>query len=361
MFKAVPFLATAIGFGAVAASIVSVRVEDVSAPPGGVAQLKVSVTESKPISTAQLEMSFDSSFSVMGVALATGAGDVSGAAVVSKGRLLVSASSPLSSLASDPDYPIFAATVSVSPTAPIGTTYRLNLGSNSWWRNLLQTPYQPEVKPGLLVVEDVVAVSNVVPGGGDLPAGTTVTIHGVGFKRGTRVKINETSITSTKFISSQEIRVKLANATRMDGKEVRIDNRDGNKTSYFSYLRTKPHGNSTNALLARTEPIFALKKSTAAMLGPIVPPVKGFVSVAIQNSQLVPVTVTLSALNSAKTNTVVLQPAERYVRTVSELFGSLPFGSVVSVNADRPIHTLGLINDGVDEAVRPVAFVSVAQ
>ena len=59
----------------------TVRISSETAPPNGVAQMKLLLTAPKPISTGFADMGFDSSsIDILGIALFNNTGDVSGAA-----------------------------------------------------------------------------------------------------------------------------------------------------------------------------------------------------------------------------------------------------------------------------------------
>src|SRR5260221_13090505 len=73
-----------------------VRVTSETAPPGGMAQIKVLLYSPQPISSGgmDVDMSYYSFSSVDGVALFSGTGDVAGTAVVKTGHIYVQFTSP---------------------------------------------------------------------------------------------------------------------------------------------------------------------------------------------------------------------------------------------------------------------------
>src|SRR5947209_20361510 len=91
----------------------TLRVSNETAPPGGMAQVKVLLTSPKPITTGSMDfdmssLAFDS---IDGIALFSPTGDVAGAAVISGGRLNVQFTSPNGTLGTATDYPLLTAAV----------------------------------------------------------------------------------------------------------------------------------------------------------------------------------------------------------------------------------------------------------
>src|ERR1700704_155050 len=141
MFRNFIFLICCVPIFPQQASIVRVTRE--TAPPGGMAQVKVLLYSPQPISSGGMDLSLsDYSFgSVDGVALFSGTGDVSGTAVVDNGRIYVQFTSPKATFGTAGNYPLMAVTLGVSKDAQVGKTYPLSLSaSSSMWRNLLGSP-----------------------------------------------------------------------------------------------------------------------------------------------------------------------------------------------------------------------------
>src|SRR5574341_564658 len=104
---------------------VSLKISNEVTPPGGVAQVKVFITEPTPISTGYMGMSYDSAAfgDVLGIALHSPKGDVSGAAVVGAGKLQVRFHSPSGSFGTSVDYPVLTVAIAVRPDASPGARY----------------------------------------------------------------------------------------------------------------------------------------------------------------------------------------------------------------------------------------------
>src|SRR5712672_832797 len=172
---------------------VELRIPDETVPPGGMLQIKVQVTEPKPISKGGQRAQFSASFlaPVQGIALFSPSGDASGTAVLSRGAAHFSLSSPLSSMGNAIDYPVLTIAIPVKPTATPGQTATLALDpSFSRWVKPNGQDYPVLLTNGTLTVGGTLSISNVVPGGGVVPAGTKIAITGMGFPPDFKIQVN---------------------------------------------------------------------------------------------------------------------------------------------------------------------------
>src|SRR4051794_17646892 len=87
---------------------VELSIPDETVPPGGMLQLKVQITEPKPISKGGQRARFNANFlgTTQGIALFSPSGDAAGTALLSPGAAQFSLNSPLSSMGTNVDYPI---------------------------------------------------------------------------------------------------------------------------------------------------------------------------------------------------------------------------------------------------------------
>ena len=140
---------------------------------------------------------------VRGIHLFSPAGDVSGVAVLKNGDAQVYFSSPLNSFGTNLDYPVLTIAMPVLPSATIGKKMNLVLdGINSTWLDPSSKPYPVELKSGVLTIGGSISVSDVVPGAGVVPAGTPITISGVGFPPDAVVQVERASVSSFQFVSA---------------------------------------------------------------------------------------------------------------------------------------------------------------
>jgi hypothetical protein len=187
---------------------VELRIPDESVPPGGMLQLKVEITEPKPILKGGQRARYQAQFlgPVQGIALFSPSGDASGTAVLSKGASRFSLSSPIKSMGTNVDYPIVTIAMPVKRTAIRGKTASLVLDpSFSRWVDPNGQDYPALLTNGLLTVGGTLSISNIVPGGGVVPAGTTIRILGLGFTSDFRVQINEATVAKATYISSTKL------------------------------------------------------------------------------------------------------------------------------------------------------------
>jgi hypothetical protein len=261
----------------------------------------------------------------------------------------------------DLDTPVAAISIPVLSTALPGQTVNLTLDPNSVWLDPNGNPYPTLVTQGMLTVGGTLSISNVVPGGGVARVGSTVRVLGMGFQPDSKVDINEALTSSTHFVSSKEIDVVLAADTQMEGRRVRVENPSSREMAvYFSYLRTKPLGQSALPLLAKTEPLFSQALYTKGYYRTVAGAT--FLGVAVRNSnytQSANIKIKLfSAANTLLGSTsVALPPAMRFSRSIWELFPNITPANnlIVKIVSDLPVGMLGLRGDTNTKTVAPVA------
>ena len=345
---------------------VELRIPDETVPPGGMLQLKVEITEPRPISKGGQKTKFNAGFlgPVQGIALFSPAGDASGTAVLSKGAAHFSLSSPLADLGNFinfVDYPIITVAIPVKPTAPMGKTADLVLDpALSQWLQPNAQPYPVLLTNGILTVGGTLSITNVVPGGGIVPAGTKIAILGMGFRPDSKVQVNEGINPTQTFVSANEIDVTLGADINMTGRRIRVDNPSTNeRAEYFSYQRTTAMGKSKHALVAATVPLFSEADWTTAYFKPVLSG-SHFSALALENptTQVVKAKLQLFGSNGLllKSKTISLMPSKRWTRDLVETFvGVVPGnGTTLKVTATAPIPMLGLLGDDVLGTVDPV-------
>jgi hypothetical protein len=162
-------MALALCAGAVAqVTPTTIKVSRETAPPGGMAQMKVLMTSPMPITSGgtRMDMSSVDFASIDGIALFNAAGDVVGAAVVDGGKVNMQFVSPKGSFGTTLDYPIMTVALRLKSTAQRGQAFPVSLDpSASLWRDLLGRPIAMELKPGSITVGGSISITNVLPGG----------------------------------------------------------------------------------------------------------------------------------------------------------------------------------------------------
>jgi hypothetical protein len=343
---------------------VTVKISNEVVPAGGMAQVKVLLTSPQPITGGGVK--FDGALSLAdGISLSSTTGDVFGAALQNGSQIDVRFTSPKGTFGTEADYPLMTFTFGVDPAATPGQTTPADVGSSSLWQTLIGSQAPVEIKPGSVTVGGSISVTDVIPGGGTLPAGATFSILGTGFTPRTKVHINPLVMSSATYVSPTEIQVTLLDGGTLDGTEIRLKNPDGSLVYYYSYLRGVKAGVSTHPLIARAVPIFSTKTSVSAVLPPMILPQFNSpyaVGVALQNPGPDAADVTLELVSApgppVSTATITLAPRARISRELSEWFtGAIPAGASVRVRSTNPIQVLGLLANTDDGTVLPMAFV----
>jgi hypothetical protein len=345
----------------------TIRVSSETAPPGGMAQMKVLLTSPKPITTGNMyiDMSDVSYDSIDGIALFNSTGDVGGAAVVRNGVVNVRFTSPKATFGLDADYPLLTVALTMKPSAIPGQTFPVTLNpSASVWDDLLGAPIAFEFKQGKITVGGSVSITNVIPGGGTLPGGATFSIYGTGFTPQTKVSLRGVNASQIQYVSPTQFRVTLRETGTLDGALVTAQNPDNSIDTYYSYMRGVPVGQSAQPLLAQTTPIFSIATANEAILPPTISPQVNpsyFTALALQNPNAGPAAVTVeahSANGGVIGSTVVTLPAGgRIAREASEWFGTvLPTGGYLRVLSAQPVQTLGLLGNKGTGVVLPLTL-----
>lgn len=143
------------------------------------------------------------------------------------------------------------------------------------------------MNPGTVTVGGTLSIQSVVPGGGLLPSGTVVSMNGTGFDAATIVTIDGVSLTSTQFVSAAKINVTLGGATELTGKHVHVQTGSGAQSDFFCSLSSSPANTASNVF-----PL--LPFTTYSNVTWDRPDDSDYQeSIALQNQNLFPVTVTL--------------------------------------------------------------------
>ncbi len=331
---------------------VSLKIARETAPPGGIAQVKVLVTEPKPISTGRMAFSFGRLERIAGIAVMSPTNDTFGVAQLGGSDIRFAVRSTTSSFGMDPDYPILTVAARVPATVPLGTVLPVRIGGDGI---TLLGPrgavYPIQASDGSVTVATGISIDDVSPGSADLPAGSGVTIVGHGFRPTTKVRFSEALLSSVRFVDSTHLRVVLAQPARMHGMRIRAENPDGAKTTYFSYQRTRRQGISAFAAVQNSVPLFPLRMTTHARV-----PVRVVsTAVALQNisAAIAPVIVDLLAPDGQvlARKTITVNPSRYVLREVSELFGiTYVPSSSVRVQSTVPIQVMGIEIDPAGDA-----------
>ena len=324
---------------------VSLKIADETVPPGGIAQVKLFVTEPRPISTAGGKFAFDGFDSLEGVALMSPGGDAMGVGIWRGSSLTLSIVSPSTTFGTEPDYPILTVAGRVSPTAPLGASFLLDMDLASLqFADPSGTVYPVHGGSGELAIGRTVNVEDVLPGSADLPAGAVVSIPGRGFDRTTRIRFKEALLSDVTFVDPFHMLVTTAEPIRMHGRGIKVVNANGDETRYFSYQRVRRQFTSSEPTLRDAVAVFDSLQVTSAAF----PVGAGTTGLGLQNRGDAPVMATAELLDAAGTLLqrvpIRIGASRSVVASLSEVFVGATFGAsqVVRVRAEGPIQVMGI-------------------
>jgi hypothetical protein len=338
---------------------VQVRIEDETVPAGGVVQLKLDRYEVTPISGGRPGFQYEASLfeDFVGFGMFAPTGELAGAAVIDGDRADISF---VTTQTPPDDLPLLTVALRVRADARRGSRTSVSLDRSSIWWPPSGAALTTRVDSGEITVGGSLAVSGVYPGQGSFPAGTVVTVRGIGFNRETRLRVEDVEIGSVRFVSDTEMQFTLARTVDMTGKRLRLDNRDGSRVFYYSYTHGISAATSSRALLAATVPIFSGRLRSVAVFGALPPmTVNEYAAVALLNPTLSAADVRITLYSSAGAlldeSSVSLPKGHRVALELSELFGGVPppQGSWIRVSSSRPIHISRLMCDERTWTVTP--------
>src|SRR5262245_57753373 len=317
---------------------VSLRVSRETAPPDGIAQMKIALTEPRPISTGGMSF-FAADLDFAGIAVMSPANDTYAVAQLSGSQVRFAAQSPTGTFGTAGDYPIFAVSLRVPQTSTVGSITPIAIGGDGLqFVSPTGTVYPAELKDGSVTVAQSLSIDDVRPGSRDLPAGSVVVISGHGFRPTTRVRFDNAKLLLARYVDPTRMFVVLGSATRMHGQRIRVENVDGAKATYFSYERTRREGRSDVSALQSAVPLFPMRLDTNARID--IPGV--LTGVALQNVGSITALAVLELVSPlgqplAVTLTAI-RPSHFRVKDVSEFFG-IDYGPdyAVRVWSDLPI------------------------
>src|SRR5215510_14895756 len=334
------------------------KIADATVPPGGIYQLQLRLTEPKPMGMGSSGFMFSASaFSgEVGAAINSPSGQAAGVALPTASGLQVAFISPDATLGTA-EYPIITIALQVRADAPPGLQTPVSLDlANSSFLNAAGQPLAATAKPGTLTVGGTLNVSNILPGGSTVPAGSPISILGTGFTPSTVVQVEEAHVVTTQFISSGELDITLGTTILLGRVRVRV-NTGTELVTFYPYLRAAEIGQGGTALLLNADPMFSQVMYTGASL----PWISGstiFTGLSLQNPGSNPAEVTLQLLSS--TNNVLqtlsfpLPGKSKMTRDLVDFFGQPPgSGSKVVIQSTQPIQLLGLQGDTSNSTLVP--------
>jgi len=339
------------GLGAAAGGFdLKFRLPDERAPAGGMVQMKLRTTEGTPISGGRPKFAYDESFfeSVDGFGLFPASGEAAGVAVIEGNHVAIAyaTTEPFTD-----SYPVMTVAMRIRPDLPVGSQQSFGFDRSSLW-TLNGRTVLARINPGTVTVGGSMAITDVVPGGGWQPAGTVVSVRGVGFTSGSRLRARGISIGSVRFISSTEMRFTLQQSANLTGAELRADNPDQSRSIYLSYTRGVAAATSGRSLLSVTRPIFSGRARTVSTVGPVsAMNALQYEGLALQNPNVggAEVTIDLYAADGTPVYSAAraLAGGHQLALELSELLDGVPPspGTYVRVTSSLPIEVFGVLCD----------------
>jgi hypothetical protein len=349
------------GGGGKPAQQVALEIPNESAPPGGVVQMKLMLTEPTPITSGGPHFRLNATFDrVLGIEVFNPTGDVNGMAMMNGPEVQINYTTSTAALGAD--YPLMSIALHIRPDAVVGSETQFSLDPSSTWLLGSVVAMLKPIPPATVKVGGSLSITGIVPGGGLLPAGSVVSIRGIGFQPKTRVQLNNIKASSIAVISANEIQFTVAEATNMTGKKIQVVNTDGSQDSYFSYMRGTPWGQSNWPLLDSIVPIFSSIAHSQAIFALTTPTsFSRFTGLAIQNPNLSPTSVTISLYSASHnllgSSTFVIPSGCRMMNEVSELAqgAAAAPGSYAVVSSTAPVQAFGFNADDASGMVLPFA------
>jgi hypothetical protein len=342
----------------------SLKIQDETVPPNSPYQLQLMVTEPKPVGkgSAGLSVSGPVFGTGAGAAVNDPSGQACGVAVRTADGFQISVLSPNATLGSNGDAAIVTIVVPVRPDAQVGLQVPVNL-SNPVFLDASGQPYPLQVSPGTLTIGGTLSITEVIPEGENVAAGSTIAILGTGFTSSVRVDLEGANVVSTRFVSSQEIDVTLDRALLLDGVRMRIRT-DTQEVFFFPYLQTTEAGHTSNPLVAAVDPMFSRVTYTSASLAWTTTRTgTTFTGIALQNPGTNPASVTLEVLSSAnavlQTFSFSLPGKTRMTEDLLDFFAQ-PGASAaaVRISSSPSIQILGMQGDTATGSVNPIVVSS---
>jgi hypothetical protein len=326
-------------------------------------QMQVDLTEPRPLgqgSTHFTEASANIGTGI-GAAIHSPSGEACGVALPTAGGFQVAFVSPDGTFGNNTSttfYPIMTLSLPVTSSAVIGSQTSVGIDlANSVFLDPTGKPYPTEQRPGTLTIGGTLSITNVLPGGGSVPAGTTIAVLGVGFTPSSVVQVTGANVVTTSFVSSNELDVTLDRTMVLDGVAVQVT-KGTEVVTYYSYLRATNIGQSAQPLLAAADPMFSRLTYTNASLpwtfGGTV-----FTGLALQNPTSTSASVTLEVMSASnqvlQTLNLTLPGRSRMTRDLVDFLGQTMQGaSTVVIQSSLPIQLLGIHGDSLAGTIAPV-------
>lgn len=334
-------------------------------PAGGVAQVRITLTEPKPIIRTRMELNFDESVvdSVANIGVFSENGEAVGTALRWGGQIDIEVVSPTANLGTVEEIPLLGLSMRLREDAPAGASGVVRIRSGSTFYKASGDKWYVESNaPGSLTVGGELSIDDVIPGGGVVNAGDTVKIVGHGFRPDTVLKFDGQAGGTTYFVSENELQFRPDSPMQMDQRVVSAANGDTVVQTVVAVLKGMQRSWSAYDLLAAITPLFSPRaaRSATVVLPVSASEANNFAALALQNPEdtAANVKVELVGPGGSTVGAVVLVLAahERFMRLAAELF---PYarsvgGATLKIDSDQPVQVLGMEGSLVEGTAHPV-------
>lgn len=349
-------------------------------PTGGIFQYQLLLTEPKPIGNSSTRPTIPGGATgpVRGVAVNDASGQAVGVAVINGTDIAISVDSPDASLGTDVDYPMLVLTMPVTSTA-VGSSFTAALDPSSTFFDGSSQYTIQENAPGTLTIGGTLSITDVVPGGGLLKPGDTISVMGIGFDQNTKIQVNNDPGATWTFVSPNQIDVTIVSpcipdsnpcvptsTLQLDGDRIRAIKTSTNETvDYFSYARTDDEsGASANTTVTLVHPMFSRQTYVSGTI-PYASDSTHFTGISVQNTSTVDATFDVDVLDAngaviASAAGIGVRAGKKITRDIHDWITSIvgtPAKIRVTVASGPPtLQMLGFVGDTTTGTVVPVGF-----
>jgi uncharacterized protein (TIGR03437 family) len=135
-----------------------------------------------------------------------------------------------------PNLPVAEITAPVLATAAVGAAGAVTVQSPSTWYDVSGTQYTVSFQSAGVPIGAGMSIQSVVPGGGQLAAGTVVAIKGQGFSNSTQLELDGVAWSNLQYVSPSLLNISLAGTADLTGKLFQLTDASGSTTRYYSSL-----------------------------------------------------------------------------------------------------------------------------
>ena len=334
-------------------------------PAGGVAQIRITLTEPKPIIRTRLMMDFNEAVvdSVSNIGVFSENGEAVGTAIRVGGRIFVEVLSPSANLGTVEEIPLLGFSMRMRKDAPVGTSTSVAISEDSIFYKPNGAAWHVESNvAGSLTVGGELSIDDVIPGGGVVQPGEAIRIMGRGFRPDSVVTVDGQALGNATYISDNEIQWRSDTPVLMDQREIAVANGDTVVQTVVAVLKGAQRSWSAYDLLAATSPLFSPRaaRSSTISVSDSAGEAYNFAAIALQNPQDATASVKLELVAadgaSLGAMTINLGSRERFMRLLAELFPYAPTigGATLKIDSDQPLQVLGMEGSLMDGSAHPI-------